>query len=78
MITNLATGSDECVRTYIERVTGARLQAGFQIYEITEGLLLLKEVVLPVFQEYYQTGVLCENDAIMRFDQCLRLMISQF
>ena len=31
---NLETGSDKCVRKYIERVIGARLQARFQIYEI--------------------------------------------
>lgn len=78
MVTNLETGSNTSVRKYSEGVTGDRLRDGFQIYEITEGLLLFKEVVLPIFHESYQTDVVSENEAITKFDRCLRLIISHF
>ena len=78
IIENLETDTNQATKKYSDELTSDRLQAGFLIYEITEGLLLSKEVVLPLIHSSYPPGSPNIEEAITTFDKCLRLLISQF
>ncbi len=47
----LSTGSYEATEAHLRDISLTRLQMGFDISEVTEGLLLLKEATLPVIQQ---------------------------
>jgi len=78
IIENLETDTDRGIMKYSDELTRDRLQAGFQIYDITEGLLVSKEVVLPLIQSSYPAGSRNIEEAITTFDRCVRQLISQF
>jgi signal transduction histidine kinase len=78
IIAALETDSDQAIEEYINEIALARLQAGFPIYQITEVLLLSKEVITPLVQASFQAGSLKAFEAITELDTCLRIIIKRF
>jgi len=78
IIDKLNSGSNQLLYEHVDRVVNARLEAGFQIYEVTEGLLLSKEVILPIIWSLYSTNSQGAIEAIHQLDQVLRQIITRF
>jgi signal transduction histidine kinase len=78
IIEKLNTGSSQSLYEHVDKVVDARLEAGFQIYEVTEGLLLSKEAIMPVIWSLYSTNTSGAIEAIHQLDQVLRQIITRF
>ncbi|MGD9093306.1 MAG: GAF domain-containing sensor histidine kinase [Anaerolineales bacterium] len=78
IIATLETDSDQVIEEYISNITFTRLQAGFPIFDVTEGLLLSKEVILPIVQSSFPGDSFEALEAITQLDTCLRRMIHRF
>lgn len=78
IIETFETNSDRPIEKYINEISLVRLQAGFPIYEVTNGLLLSKEVILPFIWSFYPAGPTETIDAVIQLDVCLRKIISRF
>jgi len=71
-------GSNQVLEEYLKKIVFARLQERFPIYEVTEGLLLAKEVLLPIILSSYPTDPQKTIETLTQFDDCLRYMIGYF
>ncbi len=70
----LRTGSHKVLDDELTNMTAERLRRGFDIGEVQEAFLLLKEVALPFICEDPE-GV---QEAITELDLCMRYMVSRF
>ena len=78
IVETLETNSDQAIEKYTSDIAFARLQAGFPIFEVTQGILLAKEVILPIVQSSYPDSSNEAIEAITQLDSCLRLLIDRF
>jgi PAS domain S-box-containing protein len=74
----LSTGSYEATEAHLEDIARTRSQMGFDISEITEVLLLLKEVALPVIQQAWPDGSAEAHEAITALETYLRFAVGRF
>ena len=78
IIESFRLGSLQVLEEYLNRIAYTRLQEGFPIYEVTEGLLLAKEVVSPLILAFCPTDPQKETEALTQLDICLRYMVRYF
>ena len=78
VIESLTTGSRDVIDTYLVDLSVMRLQMEFDISEVIEALLLLKEVALPIIWRTYPLGSTEAYEAVALLDACLRSMIGRF
>lgn len=78
ILSMLEIDSDQAFDTYISEIALARLQEGLPISEVTEGLLLSKDVVIPIIQSSSPAGSIEAFEAIAQLDDYLRRIISRF
>lgn len=74
----MAIGSNRALDPYLNDIANARLQAGFPIHEVTEGLLLSKEAILPILGDYFSDEPDKAFEEMIRLDTCLRQLIKCF
>jgi PAS domain S-box-containing protein len=74
----LTTGSPQALEAYLAGVSMMRLQLDFDISEVIEALLLLKEAVLPVIRQTYPADSEWCYKMVSRLDACLRLIVGRF
>ncbi len=77
IIQSFASGSKDALDAYIDEIAPARLHRGFPIYDVTESLLLAKEVIFPIIKSYSPDSPDI-MDAISQLNTCLRYMIRGF
>ena len=77
-VETLSTGSYAATEDYLRELSHTRLQMEFDISEVTEGLLLLKEATLPVIQHAFPTGSAVSQDAITALETYLRYTVGRF
>ena len=78
IIESFRLGSIQVLEEYLNGIAYTRLQEGFPIYEVTEGLLLAKEVIAPIILGFYPTHPQKAIDAFTQLDICLRYMVGYF
>ena len=78
IIQSFETGSTLVLEEYLREITISRLDEGFNIYEVTEALLLAKEAIFPVLLRSYPSASQEAIEAIAQVNVCLRYMISYF
>jgi signal transduction histidine kinase len=78
IIESFSLGSSQVLEEYLDKIAFTRLQEGFPIYEVTEALLLVKEVLLPVILSSYPTDSQKAIEILTQLDICLRYMIGYF
>jgi signal transduction histidine kinase len=78
IIKSFDLGSIRILEEYLNGIAYTRLLEGFPIYEVTEGLLLAKEVILPIILGFYPTDSQKATEAINQLDICLRYMVGYF
>jgi PAS domain S-box-containing protein len=74
----LSTGSYEAAEAHLEEISRTRSSMGFDISEVTEVLLLLKEAALPVIQEEWPAGSVEMCEAIAALEMYLRFTAGLF
>jgi signal transduction histidine kinase len=74
----LATGSYDAIEIYLSEVSQRRLQMGFEIDEVIEGLLIWKAIILDIVRRVLPRGSAEVDDATEQIDTCLRYMIGRF
>lgn len=74
----LKSGSPQALDSYLTEVTLARLEAGFDISEVLDALLLLREAALPAILEVFSSEPTQVALAISLFDNNLRNMATRF
>ena len=74
----LSTGSYEATEAHLEDMARTRSQMGFDISEITEALLLLKDAALPVIQRAYPAGSPEIHEAIAALETYIRFAVGRF
>jgi len=72
------SGSNQILEEYLKEIAFSCLEEGFQIYEVTEALLLIKEAILPVIWRSFPTDSLDVKKSIAQINVCLRYMINYF
>ena len=77
-IDSLSNGSYEPAEAYLREITLARLQMGFDIAEVTEGLLLLREAARPILQRAYESDLRETGDVGTAWDTYLRFLVGRF
>ena len=78
IIESLTLGSSQVLEEYLNGIAFTRLQGGFPIYEVTDGLLLVKEAILPIILSSYPADAHKAIKALTQLDICLRYMIGYF
>jgi len=74
----LAAGHIEPLAAHVEEVSRVRGRLGFDISEVIEALILLKEVAFPVIIEEYAGDSEKAGPPVRDLDVCLRNMIAMF
>jgi PAS domain S-box-containing protein len=74
----LSTGSQQALEAYLEGVSMMRLQLDFEISEVIEALLLLKEAALPVIRQANPDDSQACYRMVAHLDACLRLVVGRF
>ena len=74
----LSTGSFEAAEAYLRDMSRTRLQLGFDISDVTEGLLLFKDAALPSIQQACQPDSPEIHEAITALETYLRFVVSRF
>jgi PAS domain S-box-containing protein len=77
-IETLASGSYHDLETHLRDISLDRLQMGFDISEVIEALLLLREAALPVLWQSYPLHSSEAYETLIHFDGYLRRSISRF
>ena len=77
-VETLSSGSYEATDAYLWDMSLTRLRMGFDISEVIEGLLLLREATLPVIQQTYLAGSTEIDGARTALDTYLRFMVGRF
>lgn len=78
IIESFSLGSLQVLEEYLKETAYTRLQEDFPIYEVTEGLLLAKEVISPIILGFYPANPQKANEALIQLDICLRYMVGYF
>ena len=78
IVDSLTTGSWEAVDRFVADMSTVGLGMGFDISEVIEALLLLKEVAFPAIRRTYPTGSDQADDVVVLLDTCLRSMVGRF
>ena len=78
IIQSLKTGSPKAIETHLNEIVLDRLEGGFDISEVIECLLLIKEATLPVIERIYPTGSPQAIQTITQLDACLRHIVGRF
>jgi signal transduction histidine kinase len=78
IIQSLVSGSKDALDAYINVIATTRLHRGFPIYDVTESLLLAKEVIFPILIKSYPPDTPEIIDAISQLNICLRYLIRGF
>jgi signal transduction histidine kinase len=78
IIESFGLGIFQVLEEYLNGIVYTRLLEGFTIYEVAEGLLLAKEVILPIILGFYSTDLQKATEAINQLDICLRYMVGYF
>ena len=76
IIEALTTGSYAALETYLTDVSLTRVRMDFDISEVLEALLLLKDVTQPLILRATPSSSAAAQEAITRLDACLRWIIS--
>ncbi len=74
----LSTGSYEATEAHLEDISCMRSQMGFDISEVTEALLLLREAAQPVVQQAWKIGSSESHDAMTALETYLRSTVGRF
>ena len=74
----LATGSYEATDVHLGDLSLICMQMEFDISEMTEGLLVFREVALPVIQQARLTGPAEVNEEMAALDAYLRSVVGRF
>jgi PAS domain S-box-containing protein len=74
----LSNGSYEGTEAHLRDVSLTCMQMGFDISEVTEGLLIFKEAALPVIQQAYLAGSAEIDEAMTALDTYLRFVVGHF
>ena len=74
----LSTGSYEATEAHLDDISRTRSHMDFDISEIMEALLLLKEAALPFMQETWPEGSTELKDAIVALETYLRFAAGRF
>jgi|GEM_PF-1888467 len=77
-IQTLSTGSYEATEAHLESMARTRSQMDFDISEITEALLLLRDAALPVIQRAFPAGSTEIHEAIAALDSYIRFAVGRF
>ena len=78
IITSFSSGSPQALEVYLNEIAFSRLEAGFNIYEVTEALLLAKEAILPILWHSFPKDSPDLMEMIAKVDRSLRYMTSYF
>ncbi len=74
----LTTGSDDVLEDYLHDVSQRRLDQRFDIGEVIEGFLLLREAALPLVWGVFAPGAVEGYEAAAQLDGCVRRMLARF
>ncbi|HEX2924197.1 MAG TPA: histidine kinase, partial [Chloroflexota bacterium] len=74
----LRTGSYAAMDSYLIDVSLSRLRLQFDISEVTEGLLLWRETVLPLLLPDSSIGSACQQENLSQLDEYIRHLVSRF
>ena len=77
-VETLSTGSFEAVEAYLRDISLIRLQMGFDISEVTQGLLLFREAARPVIQRSFRAGSAELDHVMAAWDTYLRFLVGRF
>ena len=77
-VETLSTGSYEATEAYLRDISRTRLRMGFDISEVIEGLLLLKDAALPIIQQMYDSDATEIHKAIDVLEAYLRFVAGRF
>jgi PAS domain S-box-containing protein len=77
-VRTLSTGSYEATEAHLEDTSRRRSQMDFDISEMIEVFLLLKEAALPVIQKAYRAGSVERQEAIAALETYLRFAVGCF
>jgi PAS domain S-box-containing protein len=77
-VRTLSTGSYAATEAHLEDTSRTRSQMGFDISEMIEVFLLLKEAALPVIQQAYRAGSVERQEAITALETYLRFAVGCF
>lgn len=78
IIEMLSADSYRAMDNYLAEICELRWQLGFDVGEVIEGLLLLREAVLPYFWKELIPGYPKIYEITTTFDGCLRYMLGRF
>jgi len=71
-------GSEHATEADLYEIATARQEAGFPIYDVTEGLLLSKEAILPIIRSSYPDDSIKALELVAQLDDCLRQLVVRF
>lgn len=74
----LSTRGNPALEARRKEIALTHLETGFSIYEVTNGLLLSKEVIMPIIRSSYPFGSPQIFKAITQLDDCLCQIIGHF
>ncbi len=74
----LDDGSTAAIDTYLDDISLLRVRLGFDIGEVIEGLLLVRETALPFVWQTFPVGSPQACEAVARLDEGYRLILSRF
>jgi PAS domain S-box-containing protein len=77
-VETLSTGSFVSTEAYLRGMSRTRLQMGFDISEVIEGLLLFKGAALPVIQQAFDAGSAESHEAIRALESYLHFAVGRF
>ncbi len=77
-VETLSTGSYGPMETHLKDISLTRMRMGFDISDVTEGLLLFRPAVLPVIRQACPPGSADLGEAEMALDAYLRVMLGRF
>jgi signal transduction histidine kinase len=78
IIQSLNIGSPEAIEDHLNEIVLDRLEGGFDISEVIECLLLIKEATLPIIERVYPAGSPQASQTITQLDACLRHTVGRF
>jgi signal transduction histidine kinase len=73
----VATGTDAALEGYLSDLAIRRMRQGFDIGEVIEGLLLLRDSALPFLWNHYPPTEMDWYETVAVFDACVRHMLAR-
>ena len=78
IIETLAEGSDDAMEAYLANLTQTRLGQRFDMGEVIQGFLSLREAALPFLWRAFPPGAAEGHAAAAHIDACVRRMLGRF